>query len=91
MEYILLRSDSYTDERGFQIETEFYGYIDDEGNEVVKSTFTQEIDPSISTNIEEEISYEELQLARDEIMLDMMLTLEEIKLNQEMQMVGGTL
>lgn len=45
--------------------------------------------PKPSDEEEETVSEEELQLSRDEIMLDMALSLEEIKLNQEIQMMGG--
>ena len=72
--YILLNSSEYINENGYTVTEEKYGYVDENGNEIVKATFKSE-KPKYDVVDNESIIdiHEPTQLDRIEEMLTQLL------------------
>lgn len=72
--YKLLKSNEHTNEDGYTIIEEQYGYVDDNGNEIVKATFKSETPNNNLLNDNSMIdTSRQSQLDRIEIMLSQLL------------------
>ena len=45
---MLLKTETYTDKNGIKMLKSYYGYVDDNGNEVIKGKYTRAIEETVS-------------------------------------------
>ena len=86
-----IKTEIYTDENGVERKKDYFGYIDENGNEVITSTWDRpvvELEPVEPEPTEEELAQAEMLLMQSEIIANQNAqdeVLAEILLNQ----IGG--